>query len=940
MNAKNWVHNVILLLAAVAVTAAVIGALRWLGPVPVPAADETVSVRISEIMTRNESVMNADGRTCDWVELQNVSLRSVDLTGWGLTDGEDDVKYTFPRGTRLAAGEYLVVWCDKSGRGGLYAPFSLSGDGGESLILVGPDGKPKDTVVTLPSGKDETLLRGPDGALTLSREPTPGYPNTAEGRTAYLRTMYDPAGVEVTISEVMVKNLGAVTDEDGDLSDWLELRNDGRAPAILSGWYLSDDPGKPDRWTIPEGTVLAAGERLLVFASGKDRRTGELHASFSLKEGESVYLSAPSGEIRDRMDTAGLAEGRSRVMEHGDVWDTSWPTPGMPNDLDSYAALEAEKRCDSPLRIWEVSPVNFTTAPPDKGAYDFVEVQNVSGENLWLNGFTLTDDPSQPEKWAFPERRLRPGEKLLVRCSGQPELSTNKSVHASFSLAENEGVFLFRDGVRMDHVWLHDIPRGGSLGRMEGEEGYFYFASATPGRINRNGMRTVAAAPALDTPGGIYEDVSRVMVVIHSDDPVYYTTDGTVPTTRSKLYDTPFAIRETTVIRARAFPEGRLPSPTVTAGYFLNEGSTLPVASITGDIRELSKIMSMTWAGRETPANLCVYGAGEEINIDAGFRLYGHKSLELNKKNFKLVFRSRYGPTLLETDVFGEPLTLDALVLRAGQDTVSTVFREELFAALAEELSDRLVVQRTRYCSVYVNGAYYGVYSLKEAYSEQMYAAEHDVPVESVTLSQAPVSSRDPFQEVLAFARTHPLSREENYAAFCEMVDIDSLIDWLILESYSGNIDIQQNLRYFRSSAEDNKWRFALYDLDWSFYNFDNIFYVIERMSYNFQPAIYLVGLEQNESFKAEFCTRLAAALRGTLSEENVLSHIDELEAVLAPEMVRDRERWPTSGNWPREVARLRQVVCDGWTENLVRSVIHSFQLTDEEAQTYFSDWL
>ena len=44
----------------------------------------------------------------------------------------------------------------------------------------------------------------------------------------------------------------------------------------------------------------------------------------------------------------------------------------------------------------------------------------------------------------------------------------------------------------------------------------------------------------------------------------------------------------------------------------------------------------------------------------------------------------------------------------------------------------------------------------------------------------------------------------------------------------------------------------------------------------------------QNETFKREFCTRLAEALRGPLAEENVLAHIDELEAILAPEMTRD----------------------------------------------------
>ena len=60
------------------------------------------------------------------------------------------------------------------------------------------------------------------------------------------------------------------------------------------------------------------------------------------------------------------------------------------------------------------------------------------------------------------------------------------------------------------------------------------------------------------------------------------------------------------------------------------------------------------------------------------------------------------------------------LLLRAGQDYYTTVFRNELCLNLALSASDSLVTQRSRYCVLYVDGKYYGIYALMEKSNEQM----------------------------------------------------------------------------------------------------------------------------------------------------------------------------------------------------------------------------
>ena len=49
----------------------------------------------------------------------------------------------------------------------------------------------------------------------------------------------------VVINEFLASNVDGITDQDGDRSDWIELKNTGTAAVDLTGWYLTDDVGEP-----------------------------------------------------------------------------------------------------------------------------------------------------------------------------------------------------------------------------------------------------------------------------------------------------------------------------------------------------------------------------------------------------------------------------------------------------------------------------------------------------------------------------------------------------------------------------------------------------------------------------------------------------------------------------------------------------------------------
>ena len=105
------------------------------------------------------------------------------------------------------------------------------------------------------------------------------------------------AANQVIISEFMADNTHTLTDEDGVYADWIEIYNTGADAVNMDGWYLTDNAGDLTQWRFPS-TNLNAGSFLVVFASGKNRRSpgAPLHTNFKLSaEGEYLALVEQDG---------------------------------------------------------------------------------------------------------------------------------------------------------------------------------------------------------------------------------------------------------------------------------------------------------------------------------------------------------------------------------------------------------------------------------------------------------------------------------------------------------------------------------------------------------------------------------------------------------------------------------------------------------------------
>lgn len=159
------------------------------------------------------------------------------------------------------------------------------------------------------------------------------------------------AATNVVINEFLAANISTngLADEDGTQQDWIELYNRGSAALNLCGWSLTDDPASPAKWTFP-ATTLDAGQFLVLFASGKDRRNpgANLHTNFKLNaDGDYLALfNADWPPLAVHAYTPGYPEQRNDVSFGLDVAGApryfTPPTPGEPNGVSSITGVVAQ----------------------------------------------------------------------------------------------------------------------------------------------------------------------------------------------------------------------------------------------------------------------------------------------------------------------------------------------------------------------------------------------------------------------------------------------------------------------------------------------------------------------------------------------------------------------------------------------------------------------
>lgn len=750
--------------------------------------------------------------------------------------------------------------------------------------------------------------------------------------------VYESGAEKVALSEIMSKNKATVTDKDGDFSDWIEIKNTCGEDINLFGWTLTDGS---DKWVFPDFT-LYSDSVAVIFASGKDRADTELHSSFSLKEGESVTLLDRNGDTVDFCTINEEKSDYSLIRSEEGLWKLClYPTPGYENTSAGYELFCSSRTAKGPLVINEVCVDNFSDYDTKSiGFPDWVELKNISSEAVELSQFCISDDSSILRQFTL-SGSLAPGGTVIVLCDKDAAKYTGTMMMAPFSLnSENDRLFLSTiSGEIIDFTPLKGIPYGMTYGRAEGRNGFFYFRERTPDKPNGEAARRISDKPYAPGGDGIFNGVDAVSVELRGAGDIYYTLDCTEPTTDSAKYEHPLSLSETTVVRALCVEPDALESDILTLSFIINENHTLPVASLVCGSAEFRHIYEYGIKDVEIPASVSFYEEDGSFTIGCGVKLNGASSLVLPKKNLSLRFRGSYGAEKLEYDLFdGGVSSFTNLVLRAGQDQNNTIIRNEACYRIAEEFTDSVYTLRFKYCILYIDGKYNGIYAFIEKPNEAYVAEMEKVSKKSVSTPEAAIYSNDPlYREVIGYAYENDLQNEENYAEISKHIDISSLIDWTLLQGFFGNYDLASgNLRYARSTENDGKWRLMLYDLDCAFSGPDFVMYNV--FTYGSQISNFNTAMLRSPVYRDALLRRAAVAFQTVLNEQHMIEVIDELCSDISGEVERDKQFSGMSVNtWTAHIDSWKDMITGcGWDSLALENLCRILHVTAEERAEYF----
>lgn len=724
----------------------------------------------------------------------------------------------------------------------------------------------------------------------------------------------DPA--DIMISEIMPDNEKVVL---GHNLEWIELYSREEGAVDLSFYALTDDLSKPNAYPLT-GLQIQEGEYLIVTLPEK--------APFHLSsDGETVYLTCqgnPIAQLTYPASTKGESFSSDGVCQY--------PTPGQVNTPEGYRAYLEELTLPS-LIISEVMSSGE--------GHDWVEVRNNTDCPVLLSDYTLTDKRKEPARFTFPHQLLQPGEHYVVYCSGDPSLGKN---HASFKISsEGETLYLAKDGVFCDAVVLPtDLAKNESYGRYGNQ--FRYFATPTPGSVNNEGYEQAVSSPTASHTSGLYQE--PITVSLKGSGTIYYTLDGSRPTTKSAVYTEPIVIDKTVTVRMFSVENSRI-SDVVAYTYGMGIEHDLPVvfvsipqASLTG---ETTGILNHIEQSFEYEAQLTLIENGEEkFSVPFGFRLHGNDSRKGAKQNFQLRFRSEYGVGTLNYPLFEnrEFDEFNSLLLKGGsEDFTAAILRDELATSVVDGTT-ALYAQGIKPVVLYLGGEYWGIYYLRERFSDDYVASHFGVSEDSVDIvyssgGYTQTGSAADFTALKNYVKTHDMTTDEAYEHLCSQIDATSLMDWYICRSYFGDRDLA-NIRRFRTSEGDGKWRWMFFDLDWSFYVTESP--IAWFLNNSGGDHVLINALLKNPKGKDAFLKRYAELMNTILNETYVNTQLDSLISLIKSEIPKDRQRWgKTEAHWETSVKKIRTYLKDGVRNNAVKEGLKAyFSLTDEEMTEYF----
>lgn len=613
--------------------------------------------------------------------------------------------------------------------------------------------------------------------------------------------------------------------------------------------------------------------------------------------------------------------------------------------------------------INEYSCSNWKLTTDNYDSYeDWIELYNISTTPVNIGNYCLSDKVSQPTKWRFPANTIINGNsRLLVWASGR-NVSSGTNHHTNFVLTQTKLpteyiVFADANGDIIDQKAIEVTQMHHSHGRNpDGGQVWSVYLTPTPSVSNNpsSAKQRYASTPVFSQSSGFYS--TQLNISIQTTEPgatIYYTTDGSHPTTASAIYTIPLNIDSTTVLKAIAVSSSNSIATSLVcfATYFINEIHTLPVVSISAD--ELQTLA-------DGDNSLRPHGTIEYFNMShhrttAGygeFNSHGQDSWALDQRSLDYIMRDEFGYNYaLQEQLFGT-LTPRAefqrIILRAsGDDNYpanhrpdnqgSAHLRDAYLQNLAKTGGLNLDVRTATKTIVYLNGIYWGVYDIREIpdehdftkyyYNQDRFHLQYIETWGGTWAEYGGPQALADWNQLHTWVMTHDMTIPAVWDTVTSKIDVYSLVDYVIVNSVSVCSDwLNYNTGWWRgldSAGTHKKWGWILWDNDAIFGHYRNYTQIPDKgplaRPCNVESGVLsdpedhidlLNKLRQNQDFNYYYISRYIDLSNTVFSCDYMLNTLDSLVDVIDPEMDRHSQRWSgTYAEWKANTQELREYV-------------------------------
>jgi len=282
-----------------------------------------------------------------------------------------------------------------------------------------------------------------------------------------------------------------------------------------------------------------------------------------------------------------------------------------------------------------------------------------------------------------------------------------------------------------------------------------------------------------------------------------------------------------------------------------------------------------------------------------GIRIQGRATRANMPKGLNIYARKEYGCASFDTGgLFSRAYKLNRLNLFNGSDDL--MLRDDL---VNEMIGDIDVTRREcAPCALFLDGEYWGVYwlatRLKADYLNQIYGVKKDniIEIKSGLVEIGRDEDEEQYQAMVSCIADEDMRLPENFDRACELIDLQSFIDYYAVEIYVANTDwptnnyaLWRSRRKVSDDWSDGRWRWMLYDLDISMdakdAEKDNLKYAISH------DALF-ESLMCNDDVRDMFTQKLLQLARETFAPERTDAFIDSYETKMAEAIEKEYQRF------------------------------------------------